>query len=107
MQFSVLVFVVYINNLVSIGRTAPSSVNNKRNYRETSHECSGAVSSNVYLSTVSILRALLVCVVNVREEREMSRRMRTMWLFCTIPTSERQIHTYSGSSPTCIVCLCN
>jgi hypothetical protein len=92
MQFSVLVFVVYINNLVSVGRTVPFSVNNNKpsNYRETTHDCTGAVSSDVFLSTVSILRALLVCVVNGRERRECARRtgadgrmsmhVRTMWL---------------------------
>jgi hypothetical protein len=67
MQYSALVFVLYINSLVSVGRTAAFSVNinTPLDYRGTTTDYIGAVSSDIYLSTVSYYS-----IVNVREGRE-------------------------------------
>jgi hypothetical protein len=72
MQFSGLVFVLYINSLVSVRCTAGFSLNVDipSDYRGTRHNCTIAVSSDIYMSTVSITRVLVVSVVNVREGRE-------------------------------------
>jgi hypothetical protein len=72
MQFSALVFVLYINSLVSVGLMAAFSVNMNihSHYHATATVCPGTVSSDVYLSTVSIMRALADSVVHAQEERE-------------------------------------
>jgi hypothetical protein len=86
MQLSALRFVLGINCLISVGRPAAFSfnINTPSRYRMTNHDCSGEATSDVFLSTVSIVyghrqhtmavygitRALLVGVRSLFEGRE-------------------------------------
>jgi hypothetical protein len=68
MQYSALVFLMYINRLVFVERTAAFSIktNNRSQLLATSHDCQGAVLTDVLLSTVSIAHALRVSVVRIK-----------------------------------------
>ncbi|PNF31184.1 Lipase 3 [Cryptotermes secundus] len=56
MQFSALVFVVYLNSLLLVGRKAAFSVNNIPSaYRGTTH-CTGTVPTDIYLSTSQLIQ---------------------------------------------------
>lgn len=106
MQFSALVFVVYINNIFLVGRKAAFSVNNiPPAYRGTTHY-TGAVPADIYLSTVSIAHSLVVVnVVNVREGREDGQMSMRKMSLNTIPASKTQTQFKCLKPPTHL-CLC-